>query len=320
MSLRNTSVAVLLLLATLTACAGTGSTHLPSTSSPTSQGHKKPQDILGGVGGLLSVLLTDAPPQIGNLTPTEIDLGVTGVAVVANGTVNPIASYSQPVIVNVLAAQAQPSSIGIGSYFSGQYQGVQFTFDVASSHIVANNTTYPIAFLAGNNALSSAGAGATTTTSGDAKTVTVTVDGNFVINGSPAASIQADFNALESLAQAADGSIVARPTLFAVPYTEAATIAGTVTNASGAPVSGAVVVALDASGHVANTTSTDASGAYSLHTLWAGSYTVVVYNTYKTASGQTLTASGNSNTAASVTGPTIDAPDQTTTTAPAIQD
>src|SRR5215469_3923615 len=138
MSLRKLPVAVLLVLATLTACSGSGSTHLPSTPSSAGQHAVKPQDVLGGIGNVLSIVLCDAPPQIGNLTPSEIDLGVTAVSVISNGTVNTIATYQQPYVVNVLAAQDTPSSIGIGQYFNGNYQQVQFTFDVASSHVVAN--------------------------------------------------------------------------------------------------------------------------------------------------------------------------------------
>ena len=312
MSLRKLSA--LLVLAALTACGGSGSTHLPSTPTTTNQSSHKPQDILGGVGGLLSIVLCDAPPHIGNLVPTEIDLAVDSVAVVSNGTVNTIAQYPQPYTVNVLDQPTSGGSqIGIGQYFSGFYQQVQFTFDVSKSHLVANGTNYPISFLVNNGAVSSAGAGPTTTSSTSNGTITVTVNGNFTIGDNPAASIQADFNALESLAMAPDGSIISRPTLFAVPYSEAGRVAGTVTNASGGGVSGATVVALDSNGNVANTTSTDENGAYELHTLSAGTYSIVVYNSYTTATGQTVTASGNTNAAASVNGPsvTVNAQDQT---------
>src|SRR5208282_4588224 len=106
-------------------------------ATSTGKSAKQPKDTLGGVGDILSILLCDAPPSIGNLTPTEIDLGITSVGVVSNGTVTTIATYSTPYVVNVLADQTDPSSIGIGQYFSGTYQQLQFTFDVASSKVVA---------------------------------------------------------------------------------------------------------------------------------------------------------------------------------------
>ncbi len=322
MSLRTPPIAALLLLAVLTACTGgAGGSHLPGVTPSNTQSSRHPQDTLGGVGGLLSILLCDAPPNIGNLTPSAINLAVDSVAVVSNGQVVTIAQYQTPYIVNVLQQQnGNAANIGIGQYFSGAYQAVQFTFDASQSAVVANGTSYPINFIPHNNSRSTAGAGGSTVTSANSGTVTVTVSGNFLIGGNPAASIQADFNALESLAQNNSGQIVSRPTLFAVPGGQAGAISGTVKNNSGAPVSAATVVAIDGNGNVANTTNTDATGAYNLHTLAAGTYTVVVYNSYTTVAGQTLTAAGNSNAAQSVTGPSVTVTAQTTTQAPAIQD
>ncbi len=290
---------VLLLCFALSACAGSTGSHV----TPSLGVYHPNGDGLGGVGNI-AVVLTDAPPSIGTMTPSEIDLGVTGVSVVSNGTVVPIAQYSQPVVVNILQYQDSAAPIGIGQYFQGTYQQVQFTFDIASSKIVANSTSYPIEF-ENSTALSSAGAGATTTTSVANGQATVTVNGNFLEGSNPAASIEADFNALESFAQTSTGEIVSRPTVFAVPYDQAGMIAGTVVNAAGSPVTNATIVALDANGHVANTTSTDSTGAFSMHTLAAGTYQLTIYNAYTTASGESESASGNSNTSASVAGPSV---------------
>lgn len=320
MSFRTPPIAALSLLVALTACSG-GATHLSPTAPAAGQHLKHPQDTLGGVGGRMDIQLTDAPPQLGGITPTEIDLGVDKVAVVSNGQSYTIAQYSTPDIVNVLAQQnGNGASIGIGQYFSGAYQAVQFTFDVASSKVVAGTTSYPIMFLPNNDARSSAGAGGTTTTSATATSVTVTVTGNFTIGSDPAASIQADYNLLESLAMNSSGQIVSRPTLFASAYSAAGKADGIVTNSSGAPVANATVVAIDANGNVANTTSTDSTGAYDLHTLYAGQYQIEVYNSYTTTTGQTVTATGNSNTAPSINGPSVTVTDQETTQAPVIQD
>ncbi|HTU63295.1 MAG TPA: carboxypeptidase-like regulatory domain-containing protein, partial [Polyangiales bacterium] len=91
----------------------------------------------------------------------------------------------------------------------------------------------------------------------------------------------------------------------AVPGGTAGAASGTVQNSSGGPVSGATVVALDASGNVANTTNTDQNGNFTLHTISAGTYQLEIYNTYTTAVGQTNTASGNDNTSASLQGPSV---------------
>lgn len=321
MSFRTPPIAAMSLLVALTACSG-GATHLSPAAPPAGQHLKHAQDTMGGVGGRLNIQLTDAAPQLGGITPTAVDLGVDSVAVVSNGQTYTIAQYSTPDVVNVLAEQnGNGASIGIGQYFSGAYQAVQFTFDVASSRVVAGTTSYPIMFLQKNFARSSAGAGGTTmTTNASATTVTVTVTGNFMIGSDPAASIQADYNLLESLAVTPNGQIVSRPTLFASAYSAAGKVDGTVTNSAGAPVANATVVAIDANGNVANTTSTDSTGAYDLHTLYAGQYQIEVYNSYTTATGQTVTATGNSNTAQSVNGPSVTVTDQETTQAPVIQD
>ena len=116
-----------------------------------------------------------------------------------------------------------------------------------------------------------------------------------MIGGGPAANIMADFNAMESLNQNSAGQIVAQPTLFAVASANAGEVQGQVLNSSGQPVQNAVVVALYATANgnqrAANTTNTDANGNFDLHAINAGSYQLVIYNTYTTASGQTITAS-----------------------------
>ncbi len=291
MSFRTPPIAALLLLAAVTACSGGGPASHFNPAPSVGESRKHPQETLGGIGGL-SIMLCDAAPRIGNINPTAIDLAVDSVGVVSNGQAYTIAQYSSPVIVNVLQQQnGNSAQIGIGQYFSGAYQAVQFTFDMSQSQVVAGSATYPIAFLQNNVAVSSAGAGGSTTTSvnWNSKTVTVTVAGNFQVGGSPAPSIQADFNALESLAQNANGQIVSRPTLFAAAFSQIGKVDGVVTNSSGGPVAG-------------------------------GTYQIAVYNSYKTATGQTVTATGNSNTAQTVNGTSVTVNAQQTTRAPVIQD
>jgi len=309
------SAAALALLAALAAgCSGGasgGGGLTPTTSTPAaakSGYHSK--DTLGGVGnfalGALAVLLTDAPPNIGGLTPTAINIGIDSVQVNSGGQTVTIASFSTPEVVNILANPGtDPSSIGIGQLVNAPYSHLSFTVDVASSNVVANGQTYPIQFLLGQSTQSSAGAGSTSFSSGNATTITMGVKGGYLINGSPAAAVQADFNAMESLTLNSSGQIVARPTLFAVPQGSAGDAGGTVVNSSGGPVAGATVVALNSSGAVANTTFTDSNGNFTLHTIVAGQYQLVIYNSYTTAVGQTNNASGNDNTSTSFQGPSV---------------
>lgn len=307
------ALALALLTALAAGCSGGGAGSVPATTtlSPASSSRAivHTNDTLGGVGNIgpaggMSVFLTDAPPVLGSLTPTAINLGIDAVKVEYNGQLATIASYSTPYVVNVMENPGNPTSpIGIGQAYSGIYHRVVFVIDAASSNVVANGQTYPIQFEE-QRSQSTIGAGRNTRTTVDNGTVTMSVEDNFLIAGNPAAAVQADFNAYESLALV-NGQIVARPTLFAVPDADAGKIDGTVTNANGSPVVGATVAAFTAFGHLANTTATDANGNFDLHTLRSGSYRVVVLNTYTTASGQTLNATGNSNGNTFVAGPWI---------------
>lgn len=287
-------------------------------------------ETVGGLPKLINILLCDATPRLGNLAPTEIDLGVDEVDVVANGTIVPIAQYSSPVVVNVLAEQDQPGSIGIGSVWTSQYQQLRFVFDAATSKVVANGANYPINFK--TNALSNttvpAGAATSTTPAGVATSTTavssgtfaVTVNGTFAVGSNPASAVEADFNAFESLMVNSYGNIVARTTIFAVPSALAGKISGTLLNSAGQPVSNATVVAFDANNNVANTSNTDATGAYSMHTIAAGSVHLVVYNTYKTTVGQTLSATNQTANSTSVDGGYVTVTSGQTTQVPAIKD
>lgn len=308
-----TAAALALLTALVAGCSGSGAGSLPTTtispSTDTARPVVHPDDTLGGVGnfaggamnGLLNILLTDAPPQIGGMTPTAINLGIDSVSVVADGHVIMLQQFSTPYVVNVLATQGDPASIAMGQVAQTAYDRLQFTVDVASSNVVANGQTYPIQFLTNTQTQSTVDAGFSTKTTGNSQTVTMSVKGAFLVDGNPAQAIQADFNALESLAMS-NGQIVARPTLFAVPQALTGDATGTVESRSGTPVQGAVVVAVDALGNVDNTTSTDQNGNFHLHTIAGGLYCLYVFNEYTTASGQNLNASGNGSGAMYVKG------------------
>jgi hypothetical protein len=332
---RFTSIgAVLVLITYLAGCSGSAGSSLPATSSVAASGSssgspatstkttsgwlpaasntttKHTNDTLGGglLGFVFGLLLGDASPVIGNLNVTSINLGIDAVNVVYQGQVTTIATYPTPYVVNVMANGGDPSSIGIGQLYSGNYDHIQFVVDTATSNIVANGTTMPIQFQVGQSSQSSVNAGKGTTTSGNSTTVTMTVGGQFMLGGTPAASVMADFNALESLNQNSSGQIVAQPTLFAAATANAAEIQGQVLNANGQPVSNAVVVALSGYGKVANTVNTDVNGNFDLHAINAGTYKLVIYNNYTTASGQNIVASGaDASQGASFQGPSVNA-------------
>jgi hypothetical protein len=54
-----------------------------------------------------------------------------------------------------------------------------------------------------------------------------------------------------------------------------------------------VIAAVDASGKAVASSFTSSSGAFLLHTIAGGSYKLTVYNSYTTASGWHVAASGN---------------------------
>jgi len=309
--------AVLALIVALSGCSGGTSGSVPSANYGVTQqttsgggGSKHTEDTIGGgpplLGALLCILLGDAPPVIGSLNVSSINLGIDAVNLVYQGQVVNLATYQTPYVVNVMSNGGQPSSIGIGQLYNGNYDHIQFVVDTASSNIVANGQTMPITFQPGAATQSSAGAGRGTSVTGNATTITMTVGGQFMLGGNPAAAVMADFNALESLNQNSSGAIVARPALFAVATANAGQISGTIANANGQPVQNAVVVALNGNGKVQNTVNTDASGNFDLHTINAGSYQLVIYNNYTTASGQHISAVGaDASQGASFNGPTV---------------
>ncbi|HEY8321028.1 MAG TPA: carboxypeptidase regulatory-like domain-containing protein [Candidatus Baltobacteraceae bacterium] len=283
----------------LSACSGGGSALTPGAADSHGGGLKHPTETLGGLPLLpIDINLGDAAPRLGSLLPTEIDLGISEVDVVSDGTVQPLVKYARPHMINVLAAQDHPRSIGIGAVWSNQYQQVRFVVNVASSKVVAGGADYPISFPTAEIAPGSVLAnGSTTTEALSPGSIAMSVSGAFVDGTDPASSIEADFNAFESLALNGAGDVEARPTLFAVPSDKAGKLAGTVVNGSGAGVSGATLVAFDANGQVANTDNTDATGAFKMHTLTAGTYHLMLYNSYRTSAGQSI-ASANASDAA----------------------
>jgi Carboxypeptidase regulatory-like domain len=327
--------ALVALIAILSGCSGSSGSPVPTSVTQSSShgqpaqqgtgiqgwivkpGTKHTNDILGGNGGLLNnlvgFLLGDAQPMIGNMNVASINLGIDAVNVVYQGQVTTIATYSSPYVVNVMANGGDPSTIGIGQLYTSNYDHIQFVIDTASSNVTdASGNVYPIQFQSGQTTQSTVGAGKGTVTTAGSGNVTMTVGGYFTIAGSPADSILADFNAMESLNQTSAGQIIAQPTLYSVAAVNAGEIQGQVLNSSGQPVQNAVVVAMityNGGTHVANTVNTDANGNFDLHAINAGSYQLVIYNNYTTASGQTITATGaDASIGASFQGPSLTVP------------
>jgi hypothetical protein len=296
--------------------------------SPQSQPHfMQPMDVLGGPGlHLLNVLLGDAPPNIAGKDLQRVDLGIREIDAIQDGQVTVLASYDHPRIVNVLAHQDDSGeSVADTSVARSAYQQLRLVVDVPSSDVkFKGEHATPLDFLVNVATSSSVGAGATTVTASDGPSaVDIVVSQPFSIPQDHHQVVRVDFNAFESIALAAGGNAVARPSLFVAPIDNMGSIKGRVLSASGSPVANATVVAVASDGSIGNTDWTNDEGRFKIGTLRSGTYTLVVYNSYTTAAGRTVSAAGesaSSASAASITGPTVTVNAANTTSAGTIRD
>lgn len=292
------------LLVGLAACSATGGgmplkiAGVPSQAGGATQGSgngtASHQDTQGGLPKQqnINVALGDAAPRLGNIQIDKINLAVSEVQVVANGTVTSVGHFDKPVIVDVYHNQDNPGSISTGSVAVGVYDHLQFVLDTTQSAVVdKSGHSYPIRFETDTSTQSSVRAGRyTQTTQVDDTHVAMAAPGPFIVLSKPADKVQADFNAFESLMLDGAGNVVARPTLFAAATDLCAKVKAKIVNAYGDPVTNATLVIADASGNVVNTTNSDSTGTVKMHTLPAGVYRVYLFNQYETAVGQTISS------------------------------
>ncbi|HET6896494.1 MAG TPA: carboxypeptidase regulatory-like domain-containing protein [Candidatus Baltobacteraceae bacterium] len=314
-------------LATALSVTACGMHSNPPAELPQSQPHlMQPMDVLGGPGSRLNVLLGDAPPDIAGKVLQRVDLGLREIDAIQDGQVTVLASYDHPRIVNVLAHQDDSGeSVADANVARTAYQQLRLVVDVPSSDVkFEGEHATPLDFLVNVATSSSVGAGATTVTTSDGPTaVDVIVSQPFSIPQDHHQAVRVDFNAFESLAFAATGSALARPSLFVAPIDDMGSIKGHVVSASGSPVANATVVAVASDGSIGNTDWTNDRGRFKIGTLRSGTYTLVIYNSYTTAAGRTVTASGESAgsaSAQSITGPTVTVNAANTTSAGSITD
>ena len=285
----------------------------PQTVQQTAPHMMQPMDVVGGPGGrLLQVLLGDAAPDLGGRTLKRLDLGIKEVDAIENGQTTVLATFDQPHIVNVLAHQDDDGGdvVADAKIARAEYQQLRLVVDIASSSAkFSGEPKVPVDFLVNVASASSAGAGSTTVTTSDGPgAVDMIVTQPFSIPEDHRHSVRVDFNAFESLALDSGGNLLSRASLFVAPVDDISRITGRVVNSSGNPVSDATVVAVAADGSVGNTSFTNGKGRFTIATLRAGTYQLVIYNTYTTASGRVVTASGETQSnapAQSFTGPSV---------------
>lgn len=285
--------AAAVLALSLAACAGHGNGITPAGNAPSNRAHfLKPQDSIGGIGTRTNVSVMDAAPVLNVGTVQHINLAVTRIDVLQGGNYTTIASYSTPMMIDVLAHQFDNgANAGSGLVNATSYDGVRLVVDTTQSNVQTATSTYSMSFVNASSQASS-GIGSTTSTSFEStSTVAMTVNRPVTINGDGTDGIELDFNAYESLADGGSNYVTTRPTLFSASQEQAGRIQGTVVNQYGNPVTGATVVAVDSQGYARNTCSTDSTGHYLLHTLRADTYQLYVYNGYRTAAGEVHYAS-----------------------------
>lgn len=292
------------------ALTGCGSHANPAAPLPQSVPRfEQPMDVVGGPSGYqLNVLLGDAPPNFGGNVLERLDLGISEIDAIQNGQVTVLASFDRPRVVNVLAHQDDNGeSIANVDVARSDYQQLRIVVDMASSSAkFRGQARMPVDFLTNVGSASSVGAGATTvTTSVGPGAVAMLVTQPFSIPANQDQSVRVDFNAFESLELDASGALLARPSLFVAPRDKMGRIKGRIVDAYGVPVSNATVVAVAADGSIGNTDWTNARGRFSIGTLRSGTYKLLVYNTYTTAAGRVVTASGQTNSAQEFEGPAI---------------
>lgn len=265
----------------------------------------RPMDTYGGTTSLATSIM-DSSPVLAGKSVAHFYVGIDEIDAISNGTPYPVLSFTAPYVVDLMQYQnGNALSLGQSSVPALSYTQYRFVLNTASSQIIfADGSSLPVSFKTNSSSQSSAKAANQTTTSTDPSipgAVDVVVSAPMTLSAGTDVSLSADFNALESLT-ITNNAVYVRASMFIAK--DAGKIDGTVAGSAG-PVQNAVVAAVSSAGVVANTASTDAMGHFNLHALAAGTYQIVIYNSYSTAAGQSVTASGQSSTAAWVYGPSI---------------
>jgi Carboxypeptidase regulatory-like domain/Domain of unknown function (DUF4382) len=286
--------AFLLAALALAGCSTPAST-LSTVPAGTTSALRSPTDLLGSPPMIkLQVSLFDAP--VHDIADMKFNIGIAGVQLVAaNGTAVPYDTETKPRMVNLLDLQTHSLDFN-GNAPAGGYSAVRLLIDTASSNVTVKKFTIPIVW--GTKAQPIGGS-----------IVAIDFPCNFVLSGVKTVlnDVALDFNVLHSVRYTGN-KIYVEPAVVAA--NAPAQISGSVHNAAGKPVVNAVVLAVDALGHVANSTVTDNDGRYNLHALAAGMYTVQVKNSYVTAQGDTITAVGADAGAAPSTPAVVSANDR----------
>jgi phosphotransferase system HPr-like phosphotransfer protein len=273
-------LATLAVVLSLTACNVSG----PSSSLvPGAAGTRDTQDYMGGAPLLkptaqITLALFDAP--LNALPGVKVNVALAGAQLLTSAGTVPFVAFDKPKVVNLIDLQKNPLNLN-GTAPSGSYTGVRLLIESAQSNVTIGKMTIPIVW---------GTPGHPTASPVIAVDFNVGFTAGALLSGGKPTTITLDFNVMQSV-RFANGTIYVQPSVTAA--NAAGEVDGTVKNAAGKPVSNASVLAMDQTGHMVNVTATGSDGKFALHALPPGAYTIVVKNSYVTASGETITATGN---------------------------
>ncbi|TAM59697.1 DUF4382 domain-containing protein [bacterium] len=270
----------------------------------------------GGTGGAvpagpgnasMSIGMVDGQLQMSGDTITAVTLGIDKVEVVGNGSAPAtVTSYTTPNLVNLLSLTSPSSPLTFtGTIPAGTYSQIRLLLDTATTTITYTDSggashTVPLSVPSATGPASGLGSGSGADGGDGPGTAGVKVNVDLSAQAGNAYGFLLDFNAGQSIVLTGSGTFKMKPVIVATATTLAGSLSGKVTNASGAAVQAAEVEALQGT-TVVNAGLTDASGAFSINALPAGSYTLEILNAYTTAGGQAGTATGCTITAPATT-------------------
>jgi hypothetical protein len=272
-----------LFAAAAVALAGCGGSTVTGSSSTTST---------------MNVAMVDAPFASSGITVTAVNLGILKVEVVGSGA-SPTAfvTNTNPQVVNILTFTSVNAPLSfVGPIPPGTYSQVRFVLDTATttiSYTDANGLAHNNVALTIPSATTNGNGNNTSTDAGDGQgTAGVKVNVALTAVAGTSYGFVIDFNALHSIVLTGNGQFTMKPVLVATAQAISGAIAGSVKNQAGAAVSGAEVDAVQG-GTTVNSSVTASDGTFTINALPAGSYTLVVQNSYTVAGSTTgSTATG----------------------------
>ncbi len=256
----------------------------------------------------LSAKLVDGPFRTSSGTATAVWVTISKVEAVGDGGVQTIATFSPSQKVNLTDLQDPSKALSLGSATipAGHYQQIRLVLDTSqpgnTSVDVLDSTTntttnYPLTIPSATGP--SGFGGGTSTDGGDGPgTSGIKVNVGLDAQAGQSYALLIDFNAAESIVSAgASGQWLMKPVLVGTMQATAGSISGTVVNKAGTPVGNAEVEAVQGT-TVVNTGVTDPNtGAFEINALAAGTYTLIVKNSWNNQAGAAQTATGADGTA-----------------------